>query len=266
MPRKTIAAAEHTGPMLATVSPPSIIADATNLALLEEHLSQTAVTAPFSVEHRVALYISSSQQCQSALLIMGACLCDLREHIDDGAFLETLDHLGLNARTAQRQMQIFRAFGKGQRMPFALGKSANLLLELSRIDDANLDEMLESGELDELDKLPRKELKKRISALQKQADTDKELIETKDRKFNDLDRELRTWARTPATEKALKILQDASLAEGRISAACCDFEVAVRAALLEAGDAPAKEVTQRIRDLCAQVRQYAATCAAIVGD
>jgi hypothetical protein len=270
MPRQPIPAAEITGHDLVTQSPPDVMDQTSQLAAAQRELVEVAIQQPFTVEHRVTLYLAAAQQCGLALLTMGACLCDLKEHISQGEWLSTLEQLGITARTAQRQMQIWRTFGKENRQPFAIGKRANLLLELSRLDDETLDSALESGELDELDRLPPAELKQRIRALKQDLDAANEIVEAKDRKINELDRKARTWSRTAPAEQAIEILKDGSLALADVAAASGRLEAALVAALDAVGpDVPA-EVLKRVFELKDQadacIASISARLAAYQGD
>ncbi len=63
-----------------------------------------------------------------------------------------------------------------------------------------------------------------------------ELIGAKDQKINSLDRELRTWKKSEAREKAEQILFDAQVAQVSVKMACNELEKAVRKALAEYGE------------------------------
>lgn len=134
----------------------------------------------------------------NAWLEAGKRLVLLKEHKknDQEGFHQALDRIGLAPRIAQKMILVTRKFG-GRPSLATLGKTK--LLDLATLEDEVLDELEDGGTVDEvskddLDKMTSREVKTvarklRIELADKQ-EVHERLLESKNKKIDELDREL----------------------------------------------------------------------------
>ncbi len=267
MPRQEIAPATIDG-NFASASTPDDLHKRTELAAFEAQQQQGELT-PYTLDDRLQVCLSSMRTIAGSYLMLGAALCDIKANEPEGSFLTILGDLGLGARNAQRYMQLWRKFSGEKRKVFAQNKSVAFLLELTHLDDDTLDGSIESGELDALERMPRKELKARLSKLKSEADTHDEIVAAKDQKINELDRKLRYWGKTSAHERASEILLDASKAIVEMSGAMHRFKSSVlsaRAVFDEAGESIPADIEECIAGFATPLASRIHDVAGLLGE
>lgn len=273
MPRNEIAAAAPVGRDLPTSSPQTILdeqarLEAQRLALAD--LDQRyGLTGPYDRDALLRSAQTLIVETGMRLLMLGRVFCLIKAHEPDGEWLSALDQLGVSPRMAQRCMATARRLeGKESRLMLAAQLSSSKVLELTALDDDQLDEIADGQikglKLDDLDRMSTKELRDKLRKLReeraKEAETQGEIIAGKDKKLNDLDRKLRYWGKSEPREKADTILSDLALAVVEANSILARIETAVRstrAVYDEAGDAvPADIETQiaaRVADLSERI-------------
>lgn len=146
--------------------------------------------------HEAEFYL---QQSAGAMLEAGRRLIVLKEHEAYGSFLEALDQLALAPRAAQKMMQAAVKFS-GSKAPLTAHLGKTKLLELISEDDEDLEALAEGGTLaghtlDEIERMSagelRKALRKEREKRQHDQETHEQLLASKNRKVDELDRKLR---------------------------------------------------------------------------
>lgn len=241
MPRTEITAAAPVGRELPTTSPQTILDDqarleAQRLALAD--LDQRyGLTGPYDRDALLRSAQTLIVETGMRLLMLGRVFLLIKAHEPGGEWLTALDQLGVSARMAQRCMATARKLeGKESRLMLAAQLSSSKVLELTALDDDQLDDIAEGRadglKLDEIDRMSTKELRDKLRTLKedraKEAETQGEIIEAKDKKLNELDKKLRYWGRSTAREKADTILYDMALAVVEANSVLARIETAVR--------------------------------------
>ncbi|MDX1491297.1 MAG: hypothetical protein R3332_08420 [Pseudohongiellaceae bacterium] len=163
-----------------------------NLVVIDQTYGENLPYDKTRLENETQFYLRESA---SSMLEAGRRLILLKEHEKHGEFIGSLDRIGLSPRAAQKMMQVAVKFAKAPTLAH-LGKSK--MLELMVEDDDDLEALADGGtvaglKLDDIDKMSVRELK---SALRKarekakaEAEVTEKLLESKDEKINQLDRE-----------------------------------------------------------------------------
>ncbi|MEJ1496357.1 MAG: DUF3102 domain-containing protein [Candidatus Sedimenticola sp. (ex Thyasira tokunagai)] len=145
--------------------------------------------------HETQFYL---QQASTAMLEAGRRMIVLKEHEAYGEWQHLLSDIGLAPRTAQAMMQAAAKYSGTKKAALAnLGKSK--LLELMVEDDEELEGLADGGTLagmtlDEVDRMPVKELRANLRKARDKQTQDEEvhekLLTQKDQKINELDKKL----------------------------------------------------------------------------
>ena len=206
---------EKIGPEFLNKTPQDMIdAEANANSLLIQHEQNLAVVdktyggdLPYDrtrLENEAQFYLRESA---TAMLEAGTRLIVIKEHEGHGNFTDSLERIGIGERAARKMMQAAVKFSKRPTLA-VLEKSK--LLELMVEDDDDLDALAEGGtlaglKLDDVEKMSVRELKaalrKEREKRKEEADAHETLLEKKDQKINQLDREflerskrVKTWA------------------------------------------------------------------------
>lgn len=208
---------EQVGPEFVNKTPQDMIdAEANANSLLIQHEQNLAVVdktygedLPYDktrLENEARFYLHESA---ASMLEAGKRLIVLKEHEDHGAFHLSLERIGLEARTAQLMMKAAVKFSSPNTKSISHLGSTKLFTLMTQ-DDEDLEELADGGtlaglKLDDVEKMSVRELKaalrKEREKRKEEADAHETLLEKKDQKINQLDREflerskrVKTWA------------------------------------------------------------------------
>lgn len=146
--------------------------------------------------HETRFYLNQSAE---AMLEAGKRLILLKEHERHGDFIKALDQIGIAPRGAQKMMQAAVKFS-GAKAPLVAHLGATKMLDLLTEDDEDLEALAEGGTLaghtlDEVERMSvselRKALRKEREKRQHDQETHEQLLASKNRKVDELDRKLR---------------------------------------------------------------------------
>lgn len=208
---------EQIGPEFVNKTPQDMIdAEANANSLLIQHEQNLSVVdktygddLPYDrtrLENEARFYL---QESAVSMLEAGKRLIVIKEHEEHGQFAEALQRIGIEQKTAQRMMKASLKFGGAKTTTLSfLGRSK--MLELMVEDDDDLEALADGGtiaglKLDDVEKMSVRELKaalrKEREKRKEEADAHETLLEKKDQKINQLDREflerskrVKTWA------------------------------------------------------------------------
>jgi hypothetical protein len=148
-------------------------------------------------------------------LELGLIFIQIRAREPHGEFLGVLDSIGVNARFAQRAMQVARKFGgDAHRKALAERLGAAKVLALLAEDESDIDALADGGELagftaDEFARMTKADVIKALKAEREEhADeksADEEIIRKKDDRINKLSRRS---TRSSTREQATELLKD----------------------------------------------------------
>lgn len=196
---ESTAVAEADAPGLTTAA-----AAATQLAVIDHErdnkvralattLHYTGSTHPDALE---AIAIEAQRHIHAGLFALGTSLILLRESCEHGEFQTRLDRIGVEARVAQRSMQLARKFANA---PMAqqlehLGKTK--LLELLVLDDEQVEELTTIGQtgelaLDDLATMSVKELRNTIRSLRGDMEAKDAVLDKTQKKLTSLQVQLK---------------------------------------------------------------------------
>lgn len=159
--------------------------------LAEDYHYQGELTVG-ALEDRIRFYQGRTVE---AVLEMGKCLLILKEMCPHGDFLQRVELLGFNKRTAQKFMQATLKIKSEFNSLIAKVDSQTKLLELITLDDNQL-EALNNGEviaditLDDIERMSVSELKKALKQARAENSAKDEVLATKNRKIDELDAKL----------------------------------------------------------------------------
>lgn len=162
----------------------------TELAVIDADYADNLPYDATRIENEVRFYLAQSAE---AMLAAGNRLILLKEHEQHGAFLECLERIGLKPRTAQNFMKAAAKLRGSNTQTLAyLGKSK--VFELISEEDEELEKLIDGGTLaghtlDDIDKMSTRELKHALRAAKEEKQASEKIIEQKDKKINELDRE-----------------------------------------------------------------------------
>lgn len=269
MPRQLTPAAETVGPTLPTQSPGEILDDAAKLESQRNALAELdqryGLTGPYDRDALIRSAQTLIVESGMRILMLGRVFLLLKAHEADGGWLGALDQLGVSPRFAQRCMQTARKLeGSESRKLLAAQLSSSKVMELTVLDDDELDAVaagnVEGMQMDDIDRMSIRELRAKVRDMRRDAEAADDLLKAKNEKLDQLDRQLRTWKRSPVAERAHQILQDAAAAERKVRAACREVEKSVRAAVHEFGLA-AEEMDEETRTSINALLQSVKSCA-----
>lgn len=128
-----------------------------------------------------------------AMVDAGRHLVVIREHVDHGEWLASLDRIGLPARGAQKMMQAAVKFlaSPGSQKVLESTSSKTKALELLILEDEELEELGEGGtvagiSLDDIEKMSCSELRKALRDARQTISTKDELASAKQKTIDDL--------------------------------------------------------------------------------
>lgn len=163
-----------------------------NVVRLAEDYHYQGELAVGALEDRIRFYQGRTVE---AVLEMGKCLLILKEMCPHGDFLQRVEMLGFNKRTAQKFMQATLKIKSEFNSLIAKVDSQTKLLELITLDDNQL-EALNNGEvianitLDDIERMSVSELKKALKQARAENSAKDEVLATKNRKIDELDAKL----------------------------------------------------------------------------
>ncbi|MBM94858.1 MAG: hypothetical protein CMI09_03270 [Oceanospirillaceae bacterium] len=122
---------------------------------------------------------------------IGTRLLLLKEQCQHGEFSERLDRLGFSNRVAQRFMQVTMRFSNASLKTHLQNLGKTKLLEMLVLDDEEIEELAEEGsvrglELDEIDRMPVSELRKKLREEKNKVEAQDKLITTKNETIDTL--------------------------------------------------------------------------------
>lgn len=196
------------------------------VAKLAEELGYNDVLTVGALEDGIRFYQQRTAEC---CLELGKRFLLLKELCPSGDFINRLELLGMNKRTAQRFMSAARRFLKSDKLSLLISKSHSQqkLLELLVLDDGDLEEIASGGEssgvtLDEIECMTATELRKqlrqykegkltdekakplndKIASLEKQLENHEKVFEKQQAELEDKDRKLKqlTKSKQPGKE------------------------------------------------------------------
>ncbi|MEW8494266.1 MAG: hypothetical protein AB2604_10710 [Candidatus Thiodiazotropha taylori] len=167
-----------------------------------------------------------------SILEVGSRLLRLKEHLPHGEFQPALEEIGIHPREARRMMQATAKFTGTKAQLASLGKTK--LLELMVEDDEELEALADGGtiaglSLDDVDRMSagdlRKNLRKERQKREKEAETNERLLDDKNKKIDELAKELNNGPVIPTWPKlAESVSVETTQAAGRILLACDQLE------------------------------------------
>lgn len=206
-----------------------------------------------------------------AMFGIGARLMLLRQLLEHGEWLKSLERLNMAPRAAQRVMQAFVKFGdpaKGREKLQALGSGK--LIELLTLDEETLD-VLEAGgdvlelNLDEIASMSYTELRKALREARAQGTAKDKLLEKRGKQIDELQTALErpfvpeptSAAQTEAEQAQYLALQNANL---EVNAAIARQAVVVRdileqsasEAMTQAAHSAMEHTCQRVAEICTE--------------
>lgn len=158
---------------------------------------QYADGAPYEkgcVENEARFYMGQSAQ---AMFELGKRLLLLKEHEPHGEFLNSLERIGIEERSARRMMQATIKISKRTSMSVL---EPTKIYSLAMLDNEVLDELEQGGtvaglKLDEVDRMTTRELRaevRKLKEVQKESEeTHEQILADKDKKINEYARDLK---------------------------------------------------------------------------
>jgi hypothetical protein len=164
------------------------------VARLAEVDATYARAQPYDFDSTKGELYALARYTAQGMLRMGECLVLIKEHEIHGKFMECIDQLGMNYRTAARMMQAAVKFnapllanGKGKLVALPQCKLFELMVE----DDSALAELAEGGtiaglELDDIEAMSVRELRAALRDARADAVAQEDLLATKNKKIDSL--------------------------------------------------------------------------------
>lgn len=151
-----------------------------------------------------------------ACLEVGRGLAVLKAACEHGGFMARLDVLGIEPRVAQRFMMSARKFANAALTPLlkAAGNQTKLF-EMLVLDDEQLEDLVLTGQtgelqLDAVATMSVKELRAALREERQEREADKSLLDTKNKKIDQLQREVRRIAKLPPDEALATTMKEAT--------------------------------------------------------
>ncbi len=152
-----------------------------------------------------------------ACLEVGRGLTVLKAACEHGNFIARLDVLGLDRSVATRFMQAATKFSNvatSHHLAKAIG-SQSRLFEMLVLDDEQIEELELTGQtgelkLDEIATMSVKELRAALREERQEREADKSLLDTKNKKIDQLQREARRIAKLPPDEELAATMKEAT--------------------------------------------------------
>lgn len=162
----------------------TISANAQALEMAQKIGYDGAVTVG-ALEDEIRFY---QQRTVEAALETGKRLLVLKELTPHGEFTQRVEMLGFSDRTARRFMQAAAKTAKSANLAVLANrvKSASAFLELVTHDDDVLENL---AEMDDIDRLPASELRKRLREATEEKKATDQLMEKKNQQIDKLERE-----------------------------------------------------------------------------
>ncbi len=176
-----------------------VVAVAANIERTDELFS---FLGEYDFEAEVETLRAALQSSATTMLMIGCRLLRMKEHEAHGRFMDAVEAIGINPRTARRFMNAALRFVHADtgkvKYPQLVQASASKIYELTMLDDDELG-TLDSGKsvaditLDDVDKLSVRELRKKIRDSKADIKAHEEQLAAKNQKIDELERELRKY-------------------------------------------------------------------------
>jgi hypothetical protein len=267
MPRQEIAPATIDG-NFASQSTPEDLRKRTEIAAFENQTPEDEIAKRYGYERFDRAFIENQVWAGAECIArrqyeVGMGIALLAE-VDGDSHQKVCERLQLNRAFGYQCVRFYRLVQQAPNtLTFARRNSVCAALELAVLPVDEADKIMRDT-LEDSDPLDRMTVKDVRALARKQRDllaAKDELIGTKDQKINALDRDLRTWKKSEAREKAEVILQDAYIQEVVIRSACAKLEAAARKALAEYGDSQTPlddDTREQINELVALANAHTA--------
>lgn len=166
-----------------------------NLTIIDQTYGENLPYDRTRIENEVRFFIHTQKV---AMIETGRRLVLLKEHEERGKFLESLERIDINPRTAQAMMKAFLKFGSGRATSLQRLGTAKMF-ELLGESDEDLAGLADGGTLagynaDDMENMSKLELRAALNKEKERRAEEEEanqmLLQKKDEKINELDREL----------------------------------------------------------------------------
>jgi hypothetical protein len=195
-------------------------AAANELALTEQNERVAALAHNIGYTgslHREALVDgarNSRERLGQAIFSYGAYLLLLRAGSEHGSFMSTLAELGIEAREAQKYMQITRRMGNASTSAHFEKLGYSKITELLPLDDEQIDELVDSGTtgelaLDDVARMSVKELRAAVRKERAESSKHKNRAERQEAVNAELHEEVRLIKRLPQDEELVRVQKEA---------------------------------------------------------
>jgi hypothetical protein len=150
-----------------------------------------------------------------ACLQVGMGLCALKAACQHGEFTDRLDVLGIEQRVAQRFMYSATRFSNAASTPLlAAAGNQTKLFEMLVLDDEQVEELQLTGQtgelkLDEIASMSVKELRAALREERQERQADKDLLETKNKRIDKLEKETQRIAKMSPDEALVAVKKEA---------------------------------------------------------
>lgn len=176
-----------------------------NALALAQQLKYDGPISPDALETGIR---DSQQRVSMELFAIGSRLLLLKEQCPHGEFMERIERLDIAPRLAQRFMQVSAKFSNASTSTHLqkLGKSK--LVELLALDDEEVAELGEEGtvlglELDDIDRMSCRELRKQLRESKAQSEAKDRLIEKKNSTIDEMHQQLDGTAKLSTPDETL---------------------------------------------------------------
>lgn len=195
-------------------------ATGTELALTEQNARVAALAHNIGYTgslHREALVDgarNSRERLGQAIFSYGAYLLLLRAGSEHGSFIATLAELGIEAREAQKYMQITRRMGNASTSAHFEKLGYSKITELLPLDDEQIDELVDSGTtgelaLDDVARMSVKELRAAVRKERQESTKQKSRAERQEAVNAELHEEVRLIKHLPPDEELVRVQKEA---------------------------------------------------------
>lgn len=159
---------------------------------------------------------SNMRRSVEACLEVGKGLCVLKAACAHGEFAARLDAIGMEPRVAQRFMQSAMRFSNAVSTPLlAAAGNQTKLFEMLVLDDEQIEELVLTGQtgelaLDDVSGMSVKELRAALREERQERQADKDLLETKNKRIDKLEKETQRIAKMTPDETLLAVKKEAA--------------------------------------------------------
>lgn len=215
------------------------VVDEARMKRAREAAELVGYTGMLSAEVAESFVSSGVQRTAEGVWLMGAGLLMLKELTPHGDFIQRLEGLGINRKTAAARMSAverFKCLG-AETFRNAVSKSTHLL-ELATLDDADLSWLAEGGAingitLDKVDTMSMRQLREALREKDAELDVATEAREKLGKRIDKLEAERRRYNRLPPDQQLVEMQNRAATLMAEIRASICG---GLRQACLEIGN------------------------------